>query len=32
VALVGYYQRHKEAAYRSARKRTLAALEHARPP
>lgn len=32
VALVAYYQRHKEAAYRAARKHTLAALEQARPP
>jgi len=32
LALVAYYQRHKEAAYRSARKHTLAALEQARPP
>ncbi len=32
VALVLYTQRHKEAAYHSARKHTLAALEQARPP
>ena len=32
LALVAYYQRHKEAAYRSARRHTLAALEQARPP
>ena len=32
LALVVYYQRHKEAAYRSARQHTLATLEQARPP
>ena len=32
LAWLAYQQRHKEAAYRSARKRTLQTLEQARAP